>query len=72
MRASRQLLAEVNTKFPTLPFTLRAFEDEKNARMGVVECQKHELVTPYPALLERPGDVVVHFKFTVLLLPSGN
>ena len=26
---------------------------------------------PYPALYERPGDVVTHFKFTVLILPSG-
>jgi curved DNA binding protein len=71
MRASRYLFNEVNAKFPTLPFTLRAFDDEKQARMGVVECQKHELVTPYPVLLEREGSIVVHFKFTVLLLPSG-
>lgn len=71
MRASRYLFNEVNSKFPTLPFTLRAFEDEKQARMGVVECQKHELVTPYPVLYEREGDKIVHFKFTLLLLPSG-
>ena len=31
---------QVNTNFPTLPFTLRAMEDEKQARMGVVECVK--------------------------------
>jgi len=71
MRASRYLFNEVNSKFPTLPFTLRAFEDEKMARMGVVECQKHELVTSYPVLFEREGDKIVHFKFTLLLLPSG-
>ena len=61
----------MNNKFPTLPFTLRAFDDEKSARMGVVECQKHELVTPYPVLHEKEGAQVVHFKFTLLLLPSG-
>jgi len=71
MKASRYLFNEVNGKFPTLPFTLRAFEDEKSARMGVVECQKHELVTPYPVMLEKEGASVVHVKFTVLLLPSG-
>jgi methionine aminopeptidase len=71
MKASRYLFNEMNTKFPTLPFTLRAFEDEKTARMGVVECQKHDLVVPYPVLLEKEGSLVVHFKFTVLLLPSG-
>jgi len=50
---------KVNSKYPTLPFTLRAFDDEKQARMGVVECQKHELVTPYPVLLEAAGALVV-------------
>lgn len=71
MKASRYLFNEMNNKFPTLPFTLRAFDDEKTARMGVVECQKHDLVVPYPVLLEKEGSLVVHFKFTVLLLPSG-
>jgi hypothetical protein len=42
-----------------LPFALRAFEDEKQARMGVVECQKHELVVPYPVLYEKEGSHVV-------------
>jgi len=71
MKASRYLFNEVNSKFPTLPFTLRAFDDAKQARMGVVECEKHELVTPYPVLVEKDGALVVHFKFTVLILPSG-
>mmetsp|Transcript_9206 Transcript_9206/g.29275 ORF Transcript_9206/g.29275 Transcript_9206/m.29275 type:complete len:327 (-) Transcript_9206:1309-2289(-) len=43
MRASRYLFNEVNSKFPALPFSLRAVEDERQARMGVVECLKHEL-----------------------------
>lgn len=71
MKASRYLFNEMNSKFPTLPFTLRAFDDEKSARMGVMECQKHDLVVPYPTLLEKEGALVCHFKFTVLLLPSG-
>jgi len=39
--------------------------------MGVVECQKHDLVVPYPVLFEKDGSLVVHVKFTLLLLPSG-
>jgi len=70
MKASRYVFNEVNTKFPTLPFSIRVL-DEKQGRMGVVECLKHELLTPYPVLYEKPGDVVAHFKFTVLILPSG-
>jgi len=43
MRASRYLFNEVNSKFPALPFSLRSLDDERQARMGVVECLKHEL-----------------------------
>jgi len=71
MRSSRTLFNEINTKFPVLPFTLRALDDERQARMGIVECLKHELVYPYPVLFEKKGDHVVHFKFTALILPSG-
>ncbi|DAZ93076.1 TPA: hypothetical protein N0F65_007980 [Lagenidium giganteum] len=71
MKASRYVFKEINTKFPTLPFTIRAFEDEAQARMGVVECVKHELLQPYPILEGRQGDKIAHFKVTVLLLPNG-
>ena len=44
----RYVFNEMNHRFPTLPFSLRALEDEKQARMGVVECLKHDLLHPYP------------------------
>lgn len=71
MKNSRYVLSEVDKKFPTLPFTLAHFEDERAARMGVTECVGHGLLTPYPVLHEREGAKVAHFKCTVLLLPSG-
>merc|ERR1712072_1137996 len=41
-------------------------------RLGwVSSCLKHELIHPYPVLFEKKGDHVAHFKFTVLILPSG-
>jgi curved DNA binding protein len=70
MKASRALLTQVDKKYPTLPFTLRDFEDERSAKMGVTECLNHGLLTPYPSLHEYDGQVA-HFKCTVLLLPSG-
>jgi len=70
MKSSRYVLSEVDKKFPTLPFTLRHFEDEKQAKMGITECVSHGLVTPYPSLHQHSGEVA-HFKCTVLLLPSG-
>jgi len=71
MKASRYVLSEVNKKYPTLPFTVRALDDEMQGLMGVVECLKHDLLQPFPVLVEAPGSVVAHIKFTVLLLPSG-
>jgi len=71
MKASRYVLTEVDKKFPTLPFTLRHFEDERQARMGITECVAHGLLNPYPSLHEKSNCKVAHFKCTVLLLPSG-
>jgi hypothetical protein len=42
--------------------------DEKHARMGVIECAKHDLVEPYPVYQEKDEEF---FKFTLLLMPSA-
>ena len=70
VQASRQLLAEVDKKFPTLPFTLRHLSDVRKARLGIPECLEKGLLAPYASLHEHSG-TVAHFKCTVLLLPSG-
>jgi hypothetical protein len=41
------------------------------ARLGVIECAKHDLVEPYPVYYEKEGEFVAEFKYTVLLLPNG-
>ncbi|XP_076341895.1 proliferation-associated protein 2G4-like [Tachypleus tridentatus] len=71
MKASRAFFSEVE-KFGNMPFTLRALEDEKKARMGVVECVNHKLIEPFTVLYEKEGELVAQFKFTVLLMPSGS
>uniref|UniRef100_A0A2K5RC41 Proliferation-associated 2G4 n=1 Tax=Cebus imitator TaxID=2715852 RepID=A0A2K5RC41_CEBIM len=55
MKTSRAFFSEVERRFDAMPFTLRAFEDEKKARMGVVECAKHELLQPFNVLYEKEG-----------------
>jgi len=70
VKASRQLLAEVDKKYPTLPFTMRDLSDVRAAKLGINECVAHGLLTPYPSLHDYSGKVA-HFKCTVLLLPSG-
>ncbi|KAF5928389.1 hypothetical protein HPG69_014994 [Diceros bicornis minor] len=71
IKTSRAFFSEVERRFDAMPFTLRAFEDEKKARMGVVECAKHELLQPFNVLYEKEGEFVAQFKFTVLLMPNG-
>lgn len=71
MKASRFIFSEISQKFPVMPFTARDLE-EKRARLGLVECVSHDLLQPYPVLHEKPGDLVAHIKFTVLLMPNGS
>eukprot|EP01006_Ploeotia_vitrea_P018199 TRINITY_DN49461_c0_g1_i1.p1 TRINITY_DN49461_c0_g1~~TRINITY_DN49461_c0_g1_i1.p1 ORF type:complete len:425 (-),score=32.34 TRINITY_DN49461_c0_g1_i1:101-1375(-) len=71
MQASRKVFNEVNKRFPTMPFTLRALDDERNSKMGIRECVNHDLLASYPICYEKKGDIVVHVRFTLLLLPNG-
>jgi hypothetical protein len=49
----------------------RAFEDEKQAKLGVVECVKHGLLEPYNVLWEKEGianaQLFVYFVRTLLI-----
>lgn len=71
LKASRMFYSEVRTKYGTMPFNLRSFEEETKAKMGVVECVNHKLIEPFQVLYEKPGEFVAHYKFTVLLMPNG-
>jgi len=71
MKTSRAFLSEAEKRFSLMPFTLRAFDDETKARMGVIECAKHDLMEPYPVYYEKEGEFVAEFKFTVLIMPNN-
>lgn len=43
--------------FLLLSVSCRAFEDESKARLGVVECAKHELLQPFTVLHEKEGEL---------------
>lgn len=72
MKTARMVFSEVNQRFPTMPFTLRALSDETKGRMGITEMASHNLVVPYPVLYEADGVLVAQTKFTAIILPSGN
>lgn len=46
----------------------RAFEDEGKARLGVVECAKHELLQPFSVLSEKEGEDLHCLRFSLTLL----
>ena len=71
LQKSRAFFTEVNKRFPTLPFAIRAFEDPVGAKVGVKECLDHDLLTAYPVLTEKAGEFVAHFKTTVAVLPRS-
>lgn len=47
LKASRGFYSEVTNKHGLMPFNLRTFEDEKKAKMAVVECVNHRLIEPF-------------------------
>jgi len=57
-KSARNFFSQVNKKYPTLPFSIRGFEDLTGAKVGVKECLEHELLMPYQVLTEKKGEFV--------------
>ena len=55
MKTSREFYSKVSKQFGTMPFNLRSMEEEKKARMGVVECVTHKLIEPFQVLFDKEG-----------------
>eukprot|EP00483_Globobulimina_turgida_P001126 UN01128 len=70
MKTSRELLKQINKKYPTFPFSMRNFEANRS-RLGITECLRTNIVQPYPILSEKNGEFVAQFKFTVILNPNA-
>jgi len=70
MKVSREIFSKITTDHPTLPFTLRQYEDSR-ARLGMKECMEHDLFHTYPVLEEKDGDLVAQMKFTLMITEEG-
>ena len=42
----------------------------QQAKMGVAESMKHDLLEGYPVLTENKGDIVAQFKYTIMILKN--
>lgn len=63
--SSRQTLSEIVKKFGTFPFSLRQLDDEKAAKVGVVECVRSGVVRQYEPAGETDGSAVSRLLTTV-------
>ncbi|OLY85002.1 Proliferation-associated protein 2G4 [Smittium mucronatum] len=71
MQVARSLYSEVNSKFGTFPFSLRCCEDERKARMGVIECAKSHVLEAFDVIEEKDGHNVAQVCFSVMVTPNG-
>ena len=69
--AARKFFSEVNTRFPSLPFSMRSFDNVTTAKLGVKHCMEHNLLEPFEVHTLKDGELAVSFKATVAILPSG-
>merc|ERR1712061_655460 len=58
MKTSREFYSKVGKQFGPMPFNIRNMEDEKKARMGVVECVNKKLIEPFQVLFDKEGSYV--------------
>ena len=59
MKTSREFYSKVGKQFGTMPFNIRNMEDERKARMGVVECVSKRLIEPFQVLFEKEGKRII-------------
>lgn len=47
LKTSKEIIADVEKKYGFFPFNVRTFEDEKKARVGISEGEKHGVFRGY-------------------------
>ncbi|KAL6707547.1 hypothetical protein ACN47E_003896 [Coniothyrium glycines] len=68
---SRGLLSEVVKKFGTFPFSLRQLEDEKAAKVGVVECVRSGVLRQYEVVVDKDSQPVARVFSTIAITKNG-
>lgn len=63
--SSRKILSEAVKKFGTFPFSLRQLDDERDAKVGVVECVRGNAFRQYEVVGDKDGEPVSRLLSTV-------
>ncbi|PMD54826.1 curved DNA-binding protein-like protein [Hyaloscypha bicolor E] len=69
--SSKKILNEVVKKFGTFPFSLRQLEDERDAKVGVVECVRGNVFRQYEVVGDKDGDPVARLLTTIAITKNG-
>ncbi|KAF2835145.1 curved DNA-binding protein [Patellaria atrata CBS 101060] len=69
--SSRALLSEIVKKFATFPFSLRQLEDERAAKVGVVECVRGNVLRQYEVVGDKDNEPVGRLFTTVAITKNG-
>ncbi|KAF2807849.1 Creatinase/aminopeptidase [Mytilinidion resinicola] len=69
--SSRATLSEIVKKFGTFPFSLRQLEDERSAKVGVVECVRGGVVRQYEVVGDKDNEPVARLFTTIALTKNG-
>ncbi|SAM85353.1 related to curved dna-binding protein [Ustilago bromivora] len=72
LQTSRKVLSEIQKKAASFPFNIKGLEDSRRARIGVQECAKHGLLTPFHVLEDSDKKAVTaQVFFTVAVNAKG-
>jgi len=69
--SSKKILNEVVKKFGVFPFSLRQLEDERDAKVGVVECVRGNVFRAYEVVGDKDGAAVARLLTTIAITKHG-
>ncbi|TVY75634.1 Curved DNA-binding protein [Lachnellula suecica] len=69
--SSKKVLNEVVKKFGVFPFSLRQLEDERDAKVGVVECVRGNVFRQYEVVGDKDGEAVGRLLTTIAITKNG-
>lgn len=71
MKSSRAFFSEMDKRFPSMPFSIRQFENPTGARAGVTECLNHRLIQDLPVFSDKKGSLIAQEMCTIAILPKS-
>ncbi|MBE7179710.1 MAG: hypothetical protein INR71_00620 [Terriglobus roseus] len=69
--SSRATLSEIVKRFGTFPFSMRQLEDERAAKIGVMECVRGNVLRQYEVVGDKDGQPVSRLFETVAITKNG-